>query len=155
MTRVARIVVGLAIAAICTGCGGLPSNFQELPLEEKIAACDKHFRQGGRSLLQGQAYISRDGWEAAERTVPHLEGKEWKGIPPQEAVTIIWDVQLLGCDLEGTKAEKTVERLLNDASQLWELRFAAEGALEAIRGGEFTGTRGSCRASPRVPARRR
>jgi hypothetical protein len=46
---------------------------------------------------------------------------------------IIWDVQLRGCDLQGTEAERAVERLVKNEGQPAEIRIAAEGALKAIR----------------------
>jgi hypothetical protein len=65
--------------------------------------------------------------------VPYLENGARDGIPAYEALTIIWDVQLRGCDLRGTEAARSIERLLTYDDLSPDVRIAAHGALTAIR----------------------
>jgi hypothetical protein len=99
-----QLVVLLAI-----GCGRLPANFENLPLDLKIQAYERHFRLGGRND-EGGAWISWHGKPAADLMVPYILGQK-RGIPRREAIQIVWDVQLRGCSLAGSEAERALERL--------------------------------------------
>jgi hypothetical protein len=122
------LVVLATATLVLSGCRGLPSNYDSLPLEQKVAAYEKHLRRGGHSLAEGRDHISLEGYPAAEVMTDYLEGKR-KGFPASEALMIIWQVQTRGCDLAGTRAERAVEQLAQDK----ELGFAAGLALESIR----------------------
>jgi hypothetical protein len=133
VSRHLLVLAAIAAAVVLANCGGLPSNFRELPLEEKIAAYDEHFRHGGLELVEGTAYISWHGWEAAKLMVPYLDGRQLGGIPPTVALNIIRDVQARGCDLRGTQAERAVQRLSADNDTPDYLRNVAASTLEEIR----------------------
>lgn len=132
-----RWLQALALATavvILSSCGGLPSDFETLPLGEKVAAHAEHFEGGGTHLVEGRAHISWHGQEAAEAMVGFLVGREG-GIPPREALMIIWPVQLRGCDLKGTTAETALQVLLKRDGLDWDLRLAAQDALDSIEDG--------------------
>jgi hypothetical protein len=112
-------------------CGaGLPGNFRELSLEQQIQAYEKFFEDGGLSSYEAPGVISSRGYPAAEAMVPYLTGAD-EGIPVEEAVYIVWYVQLRGCRLKGTRAEAALRSLAS--RELEEpLHSTVESALEAI-----------------------
>lgn len=129
-----EVPVFILVGGLLFGCGGLPSDFESLPLEEKVAAYEKHFWRGGLPLMEARAHISWHGHDSADLMVSYLED-DGRGIPPREALQIIDQVQLRGCDLKGTAAQSAIEKLLLDESLPSDFRIAAEVALNSIRDG--------------------
>jgi len=126
-----RVVIAGILAALVVACGAkLPDNFGELPLERQVKAYEDFFKHGGISSAEGSGVISSQGFSAAEAMVPYLTGED-QGIPVEEAVHIIWNVQLKGCPLHGTQAEAALKGL---ALQPLEepLKGTVNAALESI-----------------------
>lgn len=114
------------------GCGGLPNDFAKLSLKEQVAAYEKHLQSFGRPQLYAQSHISWHGWEAADLMAQDLEGKDL-GLPKYEAIQIISLVQLRGCSLRGTRAERALANFLATGRPDESERQAAESALDSIR----------------------
>ena len=114
------------------GCGGLPDNFETLPLAAKVKAYERHFRMGGRTNLRAELWISWHGKPAAEMMIPYILG-ERRGISKSDAIKILWDVQLRGCTLSGSDSERALEKFLK-WTQPFDPNFQrAERALDSIR----------------------
>lgn len=62
----------------------------------------------------------------------YLSGEE-RGLPEHEAIEIIHLVQLRGCSLKGTVAERELESFVRREPQGSMYRMSAESALESIR----------------------
>jgi hypothetical protein len=132
MRSVSRIVLLFLIVGL--GCWGLPSDFAKFSLEEKVAAYEKHFRRGGARKIEAKKGISWHGAPAAEMMVPYILGEK-SVIPPHEAISIVWDVQMRGCDLRGTRAEAAVQSALQAGKLDPSTALKAEDTLDAIREG--------------------
>lgn len=140
------------------GCGGLPSDFESLSLEEQIAAYERNFARYGGPLIEARAHISWHGWRAADLMADYLTGKR-TGLPELEAVRIIHSIQRRGCSLKGTPAERALATYLERLpAESVDAEFA-EVALSAIHnnvimpGGPDGLKGGPCKAGD--PARRR
>jgi hypothetical protein len=92
---------------------------------------------GGERSLYAENLIVAYGYEAAEAMVPFITRKK-NGIRQFVAINIIWEIQLRGCDLRGSKAEETLRQLTKDQDLRRDLRAAAEGTLESIVMGRHT-----------------
>lgn len=60
---------------------------------------------------------------------------ERSGLPRIEAIVIIEDIQLRGCNLSGTRAERALETLLEEPGPTKAEKERAAGALTSIRRG--------------------
>lgn len=125
--------IALLSALLVLGClGGLPDDFESLPMDEKIDAYAQHLKTAGTPLYDAQNSIARHGYPAAEEMAGFLEMQD----PPlrkSEALEIIMRVQLFGCSLKGTVAETAVLSVLS-RGELSELdRDLAESTLDFIR----------------------
>jgi hypothetical protein len=147
-------IAALALSIIAVGCGGLPSDFDQLGLKEKISAYQEHLSRYGRPLPHAQSEISWHGWKAAELMSESLCRKR-TALPKYEAIAIIEKVQLRGCSLRGTVAERCMETLLQGGTLDALERSAAQRALDSIRrnvvipDGIDTARRGPCAQAPR------
>lgn len=121
----------LLLIALC-GCWGLPNDFNALSLQEKVQAYKKHLSRYGRPRRSARSQISWHGWEAATLMADYLRGTE-KGLPEREALEIIHLVQLRGCSLKGTVAEREVESFVRRVSSGSMYRTSAENVLGSIR----------------------
>lgn len=122
----------LLVTLLLHGCGGLPEDFESLPLEEQVVAYEQHWARGGSRSRWARIHIAWHGWEAADLMSQYLTG-ERVGIPKSEAVLIIRQVQLRGCSLHGTAAENALQELLETDDPSSTARFVAVGALECIK----------------------
>jgi len=105
--------VALATCLLCMlACGGLPSDFEDLTLEGKISAYEKHFSHLGGPLMRARSHISWYGLNAAERMLPYLDGSD-SDLPRIEAIEIIHFIQLRGCSLAGSDVEVALKQLEN------------------------------------------
>lgn len=131
------------------GCGGLPDDFESLPLPEQVAAYERHLASLGHPLIRARSQISWHGREAAMLMTDYLKG-ERKGLPRVEAIDIIQSVQLRGCDLAGTEVQATLEELLRSGTLNDLERMLANLALDAIVRGVHVppGTLDSLRGGP-------
>jgi hypothetical protein len=109
-TPLSLLSAALLLIAL-SACRGLPSDFESLPLEQKVDAYTEHLQSYGRPKISAQSQIARHGAEAASLMADYLNGKK-QGLPPGEALEIINRVQTGGCPLKGTPAEEAVERFL-------------------------------------------
>ena len=129
----------LLVAIALVGCRDFPSDFDSLPLEDKISTYERWMEQTGHPHDEAQTWISWHGLPAADAMVPYLYGQK-VGIPKYEALHLIWYVQLRGCSLLGTEAEQAVQDYLNaepapgnpDLANRVNVRLA-ESVLDAIR----------------------
>lgn len=129
-SRQARLAVVL-MTVLLGACWGMPSNFASLPLDQKIDAYVQHFKHFGRPNARTRALISWHGWAGADAMAQYLNGQR-KGLPEVEAIEIIYAVQVRGCSLRGTAAERAVEAALARSRQDPLERLAARGALDVI-----------------------
>lgn len=146
-----RTTALLALSAtwltVLAACGGLPENFELLPLEKQVTAYARHLASGGRPLVEARSHISFHGWTAADVMATYAAGDS-PGFPPHEAVQIIDRIQLRGCDLAGTKAEAAIVRYLDRSASNPADASVARTVLTAIRErrkfepGELDGLRG-------------
>jgi hypothetical protein len=79
-----------------------------------------------------EKYIAWHGWSAADKMVPYLCGKKHE-IRMSTAIKIINHVQIRGCSLKGTKAEKCLKDFLERAPAGSPERLSAKFALEHIQ----------------------
>jgi hypothetical protein len=108
-----RLAAAGALVALISCGGGLPGNFASLPLDAKVRAYAKHLANFGRPRLDARAGISWHGWQAADLMAASLDAKRGaERLPASEALRIIHDVQVRGCNLRGKPAEGAVERFL-------------------------------------------
>jgi hypothetical protein len=114
-----------------SSCWGLPEDFPSLSLDGKIKAYEHHLRMGGAPSEFARSYISWHGEPAAQRMIPFLKQTE-KGLTRRDALRIIWDVQVRGCDLRGTQAEKALSEALSRGGLRRDEELLAEDALKAI-----------------------
>jgi hypothetical protein len=105
-----------------------------LTLEDKVNAYEHHFRSGGAANIEAEMGISWHGYLAAKRMNLYILGKK-TGIPRDEAIKIIWDVQMRGCDLRGSEVEGTLQLLLQNGSLPPTTALAARKTLAAIQEG--------------------
>jgi len=112
-------------------CGGLPKNFDSLPLEKQIAAYERHFQNYGRPNLYARSHIAWHGWKAADLMAAYLNGKR-HGLPSYEAIDIIHLVQKRGCSLKGTAAEEALYEFLAREPRDTAEHLLARTALDAI-----------------------
>ena len=127
-----RIVPAAAVLAVMVCCGGIPDNFESLPLERKVAAYSHHLAQGGRPRPDAQSWISWHGQPAADLMAGYLEGKR-SGLPAMEAIQIIRLVQVRGCALRGTAAERALEDFRKTAPKESVEQIYTDNALDVIR----------------------
>jgi hypothetical protein len=142
--RIRSLAVIAWIGVFLSACWHLPSDFPSLPLDQKVEAYATRFRRGGARNSRAEALIAGHGYAAAEAMAHYVLGQ--RGIPPFVAINIIWDVQLRGCDLRGSRAEEALKRLEKMHPQADE-QTAAEAALEAI-----SSVRHSAPAAEQLPA---
>jgi hypothetical protein len=126
-----RSIAMLLGALILCSCWSLPDNFPSLNLEEKVKAYEHRLKMGGAPSRTARSYISWHGKPAAQRMIPFLKGTE-KGLSRRDALTIIWYVQLRGCDLKGSEAEKAVIEVLSRGGLELDEKIMAEGTLKSI-----------------------
>jgi len=118
--RAAIGLVLLAAVAVLAACVSLPSNFDTLPLDQQIAAYDRHCSTGMfGSMLSGpdidaraQEAIAKHGVPAAMAMLPYIRGEK-KGIPPEEALRIVTRVEQLTWALKDTEVEKAVRTYID------------------------------------------
>lgn len=109
MTRVRLLLV----AFLLTSCiGGIPENFDTLPLEKQIETYGHHWKTAGTPLLHARAAIAKHGYAAADRMCDEIE-KEGSDYPLHETLEIISDVQSHGCSLRGTRAHVAIQTVLS------------------------------------------
>jgi hypothetical protein len=130
--RKTKMLLASILLVLMVNCGGLPADFASLSLDAKIKAYERHFRLGGRSRIRGELWISWHGKPAAEMMIPYILGKK-KGIPRGDAIQIVWDVQLRGCSLRGTEAEKVLEEFIKSNKPSDPDYQLAEYTLDSIR----------------------
>lgn len=126
-----RLIVIVAVCMSLLACWKLPGNFATLPLQEKVEAYQNRFQRGGARSFQAEDLIIAHGYEATEAMVPYISRKK-SGITPFVAVTIVWKVQLRGCDLRGSAAERAIQELLQNPGIQSNVKTAAEAAVESI-----------------------
>jgi hypothetical protein len=111
-------------------CGGLPSDFEKLPLEKKVSAYKEHLQNYGRPLWSARSQISWHGWAAANLMAEYLDGR-LQGFSEREAIQIIDLVQERGCSLRGTPAQESLERFLarepSDSADYYAAKVTLEG----------------------------
>jgi hypothetical protein len=108
--EVARWLSWLYLLSLAA-CGGLPESFATLSLEEQVAAYESNFQKYGGPLVEARAQISAHGLAAADLMAEYVQGKR-KGLPKEEAISIIHEVQRRGFSLQGTKAENALQEFL-------------------------------------------
>lgn len=119
------VIILVAICLCLSGCGRLPRDFETLPLDRKIDAYSNRFKWGGRRSLKADKLIAGHGYQAAEAMVPYIKQQK-RGIPVYHATSIVWDVQVRGCDLRGSTAEEALRDALKDPDILdYEKRLVA------------------------------
>lgn len=126
MARFLLLALGLLLA-----CGAsVPENFDELPLDEQVEAYEKFYRDGGLSYPMVAEAMSVHGYPAARAMVPFLRGKR-RGVPLEEALSVVGAVQARGCSLAGTEAEEAVLLVLT-RSEDPAVKTTAEAVAESI-----------------------
>lgn len=129
------LLTALALAA----CSSLPSNFDSLPLEQKIAAYEQHY---SRNLLAGSLLgtgpdekarlsIAKHGLAAAQAMLPYVRG-ERQGLPRVEALNIILRAQNESRGLKGTDVEKVLRDFISGGKGDTYEVATAEITLDAI-----------------------
>lgn len=126
---VRALICGILIVS-AAGCHGLPGDFLELPLEEKIDAAIDFYDGGGLSNSRIESGISLHGVDAAEAMIPYLQGEA--GLPVDVALSVVEHVQLRGCPLAGTQVEAEVAALVSLATPP-EVGDHARDVLDTIR----------------------
>jgi hypothetical protein len=124
------VLIGLSFFMI-SGCGGLPSDFENLDLEQQVEAYERNFERLGGPQPKARSYISWHGFDAASIMEQYLDGRR-SGIPKEEAANIIHDVQLRGCSLTGTEIEESLRRVLENQDLTRSERMAIGSALTMI-----------------------
>jgi hypothetical protein len=124
-----RAVVVSGLLACAIACARLPVDFEQLPLERKIAAYQVYISRGGRARMRPRSWISWHGYPAATAMVDFLEGKR-VGLPIEEVLNILWNIQLRGCSLGGTEAQRVVAAYAEKTGREREL---AARVLDSIR----------------------
>lgn len=137
MSRSSKLITLTLACWSLVACWKLPGDFAALPIDEKIEAYGRRFERGGGRSFYAEDLIVAHGYEAAEAMVPYITGEN-QGIMRLIAIDIVWDVQLKGCDLRGSKAEKALRMLTKEHGLRRDLRTAAEEALESIVMGRHT-----------------
>ena len=122
------------ILIITGGCRLLPSNFESLPLSEKVDAYAEYFKYHNVPSVFARSRISWHGWAAADIMAQYLAGQR-QGLPDIEAVEIIHAVQLRGCSLRGTSAERALEGYLSRQSKDTYDYISAKDVLGSIMSG--------------------
>lgn len=100
------------IVLIFQGCSRLPKDFSSQSLEEKIEIYANYIEKTGQTDRYANLLISWHGIPAANLVSLYLNGDK-KGIPPSAAIDIIMDVQLRGCPLRDTAAQRVLELYLS------------------------------------------
>jgi hypothetical protein len=102
------------VLALCLlqGCGPtLPSDFASRSLDEKISIYEHYIKKRGHPSTIAQTWISWHGFPTADAMALYLTDQR-EGLPKPEAIEIIQAVQLRGCSLRGTIAQKALESYL-------------------------------------------
>lgn len=126
-------VIYLAVGVLMLqGCNHLPADFASRSLSDKIAIYEEYIAKTGRDDYDANLEISWHGVPAANAMALYLSGEK-KGIPPPAAIDIIESVQLRGCSLEGTAAQKAlVGYITSKPSPPPHYQIRAKNALEII-----------------------
>jgi hypothetical protein len=122
----------LVAALLLVGCGGLPADFDRLPLHAQVEAYEHHLHTAGTSLLGAQSAIAAHGQAAADLMASKLADPK-STFPPEEAVDIIWKVYRNGVDLRGTAAEREAIRAAQRPDLQPYMRRFAHTLAERIR----------------------
>lgn len=122
----------LGVLALLTVACGLPSGFDQLTLEGKVASYQRMLRwpsHGPSRLATDQ--ISWHGVPAADLMARYVSG-ELVGLPVREAAWIIYEVQVRGCHLQGTHAHEALKNLLKKGDDDLTALSSAQNAISAI-----------------------
>lgn len=120
------------LVTLLNACGGLPRDFESLPLEEKIEAYSRHLNTGGQPMMHARWEIAWHGWDAAELVAQYLSNEKG-ALPPFEVIYIISFIQEGGCPLKDSVAEVALKNYVNNVSpESLEEKFG-KSTLESIR----------------------
>lgn len=108
-------------------------NFANLSLDQQVQVYAEHLRTHfGMPSDHARALISWHGWQAADLMAKYVDGSK-TGLPRYEALEIIDLVQVRGCSLKNTAAEKSVAAFLTKAQNGSLEALVASYTLENIR----------------------
>jgi hypothetical protein len=129
-------IFGLSISLIfpvlfSSCCKGVPDNFVDLPLEEKIVEYSEAVKRCGRGSEPSRYEIAIHGPEAVRYVIPSLRGTE-DVLPVLECVLIIRNVRALGYDLKETGAKEAIEHFLQNDDGYSHARVEAISLLVVI-----------------------
>jgi hypothetical protein len=98
--------------ATALACRDFPADFSSLPLDDKITTYEHYLARTGRPRLEARSWISWHGLPAAEAMATYVSGQK-RGIPRREAIEVLWEIQLRGCSLNGTTAQRSLGDFLS------------------------------------------
>jgi len=126
-------VIYLALGALMLqGCHHLPADFRSRSLSEKISIYEEYIEKAGHDDYEANLEISWHGVPAANAMALYLSGEK-NGIAARTAIDIIKSVQLRGCSLKGTAAQKAlVDYITRKPSPPSYYLMRAKNALEVI-----------------------
>jgi len=111
--RTAELVAVVGLLSVSACGGGLPRDYERLPLDKQWQAYAHQIHRYGHPLLHARAAIAEHGFAAADMAAHCIDAKSCD-LPLPEALGIIHLVQTGGCQLQGTKAEAPVRKLATD-----------------------------------------
>lgn len=124
-----RIVVVAALFVF--SCGGLPSDFESLSLDEKVEAYAKFMDKRGWSNTRAVNGIASRGAEAAAAMIPSLRSGHGP-LPRYEAAMIVWFIAVGEADLKGAEVEDVLREMLERQVLADDEREMMRAALIAI-----------------------
>ena len=122
----------VGVEMVLLSCCGIPDNFPSLSLANKISTYACYLNTYGRPRRYARSWISWHGWSAADLMSEYLSGTK-TGFPKSEAIEIIDLVQVRGCPLRGTAAEKALEHFTQSEPAGSLDNLIAKSALDSIR----------------------
>jgi hypothetical protein len=107
----------IVAALFLFSCSGLPSDFESLSLDEKVAAYAKFMDKRGWSNTRAVNGIASHGAEAAAAMIPSLRSG-YGPLPRYEAAMIVWFIAIGEADLKGTEVEDALCEMIGGPDHL-------------------------------------
>jgi hypothetical protein len=118
-------------AVIGCRCDGLPEDFADLSVNEKVREYSAAVERCDRGSRVARHSISEHGLEAAEAVYPFLNIGDER-LPLFEGVMIVNDVCASGVNLKGTRIESRLRELSKSPGMDETTRFAVRSTLALI-----------------------